>query len=874
MPDNNVRIKLSADTTQAQKDIKLIDQQIKDLGKGAGGKKGSKSEDSASSKGTSVGDLATLVDINKQILKVLNNMYRLDNNPNANRNIKYLANKIDSLKGTPGTSQGKSSSGSTPTSSTNNNTSPTSGGGSSGGGSSGGGLDGFKKLAGKLVTLTSVLATVKGMSNWIGAGAEKSASLESKAYMTYNSTRMFGNKFNSARDYAYGIGNAYGYGSEATMNFQNDYMGAAGFTSKDALTSDTSSLMRVSKAYGIDLSGVGSVAGKQVQTGTFMSGEQSKFANLLATSINEAGMTGRESEQLSVLESINDTLAQTLVTVTEDGQNSATALYNLLATTEDSLKGARGANAISSINSAITGGGNKMDVLLGWGTSYTGAAGRWELEKRKAEGISNPDNLSDIFSNYERITGMSIGSAYGKLDLQGLLGIDPELVEILVQNAESIKSRNYSESFLSALKSYKGDTDVSGLISNWSGSKVSTQERYTNATENAQAAMGDLKNSLLSPLKNFYLGLSPGAQAGVSLGGVAAGGLAAGAIGKWSANKGVDLFGKLFKGGDGTPTSVSDRVVGASDDIADGLDDIARAAGRSADDVAKAASKFGKAGKIAGVIGIGIEALTTTIDTKNALDRGDERAASSEIGEGVGAIGGGLAGAKAGAAIGTLINPGLGTAIGGIIGGIAGGLAGGWAGSSAGGGIYDLVSDKEDLSEGQKTQLRAHYDMVSKLYKSKGNNAAQAYTLQMVVPFLNSIGVSTSITDKYKSDVGKPDFLKDYEDGKFKLGIDYVPRDRFIAELHQGEAVLTEGEAKKWRQRNSLDNINKSINIPQSSGTAYNGTSLLEIRLSGAVDGITQENQHILVQAIIQQLGLSKNSVLGNLGNSFVRVPN
>lgn len=37
-------------------------------------------------------------------------------------------------------------------------------------------------------------------------------------------------------------------------------------------------------------------------------------------------------------------------------------------------------------------------------------------------------------------------------------------------------------------------------------------------------------------------------------------------------------------------------------------------------------------------------------------------------------------------------------------------------------------------------------------------------------------------------------------DGTFKTGLDFVPRDNFIARLHQGEAVLTAEEARAWRK--------------------------------------------------------------------------
>ena len=110
-------------------------------------------------------------------------------------------------------------------------------------------------------------------------------------------------------------------------------------------------------------------------------------------------------------------------------------------------------------------------------------------------------------------------------------------------------------------------------------------------------------------------------------------------------------------------------------------------------------------------------------------------------------------------------------------------------------GIDESIRVK-DLSEDQENQLRQLYTKTYELYQANGNNSAQDYTLGTVVPYLKSIGISSSYTDKYKSDVGYPDFLKDYEDGvfnsssggtssggrsytgggrSFAIGLDYVP---------------------------------------------------------------------------------------------------
>ena len=661
------------------------------------------------------------------------------------------------------------------------------------------------------------------------------------------------------------------------------------------MTSDTTNLMGVSKAYGIDLSETGSVAGRFVQSGTLKSGEQLKFANLLATSIKDAGMTGRESEQLDVLGEINDNLSKTLVTVEENGQSNATALYSLLANSNDALKGSRGANAVTSINDSITGGGSKMDILLGWGSKYTGAEGRWELEERKAQGISNPDNLSDVFQNFERFTGQKIDSAQGKLALQELFGIDPELVNILVKNAEAIKTGTYSEDFKKDLEGYSGATDINGLLDNYNESKVSTQEQYANAKDNAQAATGNLWNSITSPFKNWFTGLSTGDQAVLSMGGKAAGYYAGAKGAKWAVNKFGDIFKKGSKSAADTADDVVDGVTNSADDVAKAatnsaddvskggssffdkifkkgsksaansaddavkgatnsvddatkavagsMDDVAKAATNSADDVVKAAGKIGKFGKVVGVIGTALEAVSTVIDTKEALDKGDTKEAAGEVGEGVGSIAGGLGGAKAGAALGTLIAPGLGTAIGGALGGILGALGGDWLGETLAEEFHDAYTGKTKIPAASSSEAR------DKLYASHGDPAAQRRVRER---------------EKAKeSNKSKPRHRK--------IGADYIPYDNYPSMLHRGEAVLTEKEAKLWREITSLNSISSSIDSPQNSGSGSNNIGLLEIRLSGGIDGMTSTNQNFIVQAIMQQLGYSNNSVLGNLGSSFRR---
>ena len=88
-------------------------------------------------------------------------------------------------------------------------------------------------------------------------------------------------------------------------------------------------------------------------------------------------------------------------------------------------------------------------------------------------------------------------------------------------------------------------------------------------------------------------------------------------------------------------------------------------------------------------------------------------------------------------------------------------------GEKGGESIYDAATDKQEFSQEEQVTLKAMYNEVSKLYKEQGNDAAQDYTLNTVNPYLESLGVSKSIRENYETDVGKPDFMEDIENGVF-----------------------------------------------------------------------------------------------------------
>lgn len=962
MSDLTTRVKLNVDVSDAQKNMRLIDQQFRELGKdsNANGTTDSIQELINSQKHffesfnsfvtTMTSSTTKLASQMEATSKAVEKALKRDANKTYQEKLKELEAQKKMLEtqlnsqrnggGTPpppasggstaGAAGGAPGTGGSPSSPLNNPSNPNSV------------LGRLRSITSNLGKMTVALAAIRAATGYIGKGAERDRSIKQQGYDTFARTGYYGTDYSGSRTRAFETGSQYGYSASETMTFQGGLMARAGYTGMSDLTQDTRSLMQVSKAYGMDANQVGSVAGRFVQTGTVQSGEQSKFANLLATSIVEAGMTGRESEQLEVLQSINDNLGRNMVDVTSSGMTNALGLYNMLANQNSSLKGERGASVVSTINDSITNGGSEMDYLLGWGTKYRGVSGRWQLEEAKARGISDPENLKEIVKNFESLYGRSIDSDYGKLMFQNVFGLKPEQINELLADPEALRNGTYGEAISTALDEGVGAEDVDKKIQDYLNSDVAKEEQFELNKDNAQDAAGSLWNKFIDPAKNWFNNLSTGWQAALGLGGaVGTAGLGGFGVSKLiggGINKFASAFGKGAGAGAETATgatgtagaageaagnaagaatgagsgaagaagnSVDDAINGVNhaldgvddalksaanglddaaanslddalkglDDAMGGLDDALIGAAGSADDVARGASKFlsgaGKLAKGVAIAGAVMEGVSTAVDVNESIQKGDNRNAASEAGGGVGTIAGGAAGGAGGAALGGTIGgiigaffggvgavPGaaIGSFIGGLGGGVGGSMLGNAAGEAVGEGIYDLATggDSYEFTPEQISQIQKYYWECNRLYNQKSgpfgmfshdNNAAQEYTKKTIVPYLNSIGVSSSITKKYDTDVGYPDFMKDCENGVFPgvvsangnvgrgggfsggsrggfggggrpeeligtsapngshaTGKDYVPYDGYIAETHKGEAILTADEAKQWRE--------------------------------------------------------------------------
>ena len=820
MGDTNVKIKLSADGAQVRRELKLIDREIQQLG---GSQSTSSQHGQSSHQPNSETQSSTqLPAIQRDSREVAKQESRDKTNERLSRELTIIRKELQKLNGNNGNNGGGGGSYTPPPSSGG-----TGGGGGNiptpqGGAGTGGNNTGGNKLGdvlGKLATAAVALKAASAAFSYIRQGAAESRAGESLAYQTYGSTLMYTDYYKAKKD-SYEIGLPYGYDYQTVMAAGDANMAKAGFTTVDNYTNDMNAILRTSKGWGIDTNTLGSASGYMTSIGAVESGSQDKFTKMLSQSIVDAKMTGREDEQLQVLEEIAESLAQVNTTVSENAIGNQLNMYNALVAQNENLKGTRGSALVGDMAGIARSGDTSLDILAGFGTKYTGKEGYIELRRLAEE---NPTQYWKQWVSGARDMGMDDNDIYYKLLKSSDLSVS-EIDDII--------------NSLSNVEEYTGDTTagenaLDERIQNYNGSDVSTNEKFEINKQYAKEATGDtLWNTIANPFKQLFSGLPTWAQGALGVAGSVAptilGGIginkawgwakgkftgagagasgAAGAAGATDdilrgAGSATDNVIDLVEGADGVwrmPSVMDDglraagnsmdNVLGAvgdgstalatMDDVGrglGGLDDAARVAG-SFDDVAHAASGLSKAGKALGIAGMVIEGGVSAYDAYKAHERDDDREMSQEIGGGVGGIAGGAggawAGAAAGAAIGSVV-PGIGTAIGGLIGGIIGGIGGGMAGNAlgeaAGEGIYDVASggDKYNFSNAEKEQIKKYYDEVSRLYEEEGNNAAQDYTKKYVAPYLNSLGVSTSITDEYNWDVGRPDFMKDIEDERF-----------------------------------------------------------------------------------------------------------
>lgn len=691
MPD--VKVKLSADGSQLRREIKLIDQELKQVGRTGTSSAGSQPQELG--KATKPGDKAGAATATKDYdaedrTRVLSHL---------DEELKQLRKELQKINSNNSTAPAAPRGGSSglPSTGSGTGTSPA----TTGTGSPATGTGKWGEMLGKLASAAVAIQAASRVKSYITQGAQSSLSGESQAYQTYGSTLAYNDYYNAKKD-AYNMGFSYGYDYNTVLSAADTNISAAGFTTTENHQADMTALLATSKAWGIDANQLSSTSGSLSAMGVTESGNQKAFADLLAESIVQAGMQGRESEQLQVLEGIAENLASVNATVSEDSVRSSLSMYNALVNQNENLKGSRGAGYIEDLQSLASSGNSTLDVLAGFGTQYTGLAGKQELRRLAEE---DPEQF------YRQVAqGMQ---AYNVSDSQ--------MAEILYQALGSQHEADEAMELIKGIGSgrYNDLTDTTAgqratqeRLDNYNAADISTLEQYPLKTQDVQETLGEGWNNLTVGPKGWFNGLSTGEAVGTTAA-VAAAGYGAKQIGGKLVSEGI---GTAIKGGTeavkaakatGESAGIGTAVKGATAAVKDSSGDILKGVGKTA----------GKLSKAAPVVGTVIEVGTTALDVTEALNEGDTKRASEAAGGGIGSILGGIGGGIAAGAIAGSVVPGIGNVGGAIIGGIGGllgALAGDAVGSAAGGAIHDAVTgDNQDLRQLAEENPEEYYKQVS-----------------------------------------------------------------------------------------------------------------------------------------------------------------
>lgn len=797
---NEVKVSLSLDGSQARKEIKLIDKELDRIGKGGS----SSSSSSSSGSSPSEGDSARAED------KIIHELT-------------LIRKELQKYKSTSGGSQSESSP-------------PAAAGGDSGGADSvigkvaGAGKDGMSKAVGNLLTSAVLLraaASAFGSLKNSAQSAQKGASL---AYQTYGSTLAYSD-FSKARKDSSNLGAPYGMDSTTVMNVGSENMARAGFTTVSNYETDMKSILKTSKALGIDAGSMASASGFMTSIGVVESGNQKRFADMLAESIVDAQMTGREKEQLQVLEQISSNLGSKNTTVTDSQLGSTLGIYNALVNTNSNLKGERGGSLTTTMMDLASSGNGALDTLAGLGTKYTGVAGKLELS-RLAE-----SNSKQYWSQvYEGVQKWGLSDDYFKMLLYNNVGSVSKAEEIM-SSLSDVSMNTYNVDDTS-----NGEKLVESSLDLYSNDKVSTAERNIVERQERSDDRGDVINWATNPLKALYNSLPDWGQQGMDAAGFGAKtGLEALGIGTILSKTGVykKLAGLFGKGGSaagsaGVANSVDDIVAG----VANSADDVVSGVANSADDILAGVSNSAD-DVVAGVV---------------------SNSADDVVG---GAVSGG-AGSLAGKALGPLMQLGIGmyqfskakndydrvTAVGqtgfgiaggilGSIGGPLGSIAGGFLGSELGSKSGEVYNDVTNLLNSKKFK-KIKKELESKATFGKPSDYGLDKSLDSYVEYNKDTDgkvYGSLSTFKLKELYGKdyennPDFLK-FRDASMKTTS--VPVASSSSSITDYSSFLS---ALNSNMSNGKFNLSFLKGTNQGQAEQWLGQAFPQLKQSGAFTGV------------------------------------
>lgn len=517
------------------------------------------------------------------------------------------------------------------------------------GGGGGGGQESPKPTDG--LTLGKALGAILGSKALLGyakEGRDIAQKTNISSMDTYNRIGIYGNDFNRGRKESYNLGKNLGYTANETMGLQGSILDEIGFRGKQSLDKDTESLQRFSRAYGTDelepLSGFGQLT----KAGAYKAGDSSSYLNLIAQTIKNNGMEGRESEQIRAIKELQSILTDGRLEVSSEDFKELLSFQEQLTKANPNLKGDKGVDLLRRAETLTNPNDEMMLRIFGYGPDRMGAKGLETTQRLMEQGLGSFETREALRKGINRLGGGQ--NQHVRQFLHDKMGVNWE-------NLDAFVSALYSDNKDDVLRlsGDGGKKDIDEKVRNAETSKENELRVSENAKEQAKGDFGNFQNEARAPFAKLYSELPSPIRAGLSM---------------------TSAFAFPYLG-----TSLA----------AKGLSSSFPFLGKSlTEEGTKAAlPKLGlsKLGKVAPYLYGAYEGVSAVGD----FAKGDTRSGLGHIGKGVGFLAGAKAGALLGAKVGTVTSPGIGTVVGTIGGALIGGV-GGYLGGEAFKGGYDLLS--------------------------------------------------------------------------------------------------------------------------------------------------------------------------------------
>lgn len=554
----------------------------------------------------------------------------------------------------------------------------------------------------KVASLTGKVIAAMNIKNYLSGGMGLAQSNNLNSMGTYNRLGIYGSDFKKGTSDAYAIGKDLGYNANDTMSLQNQLLNTAGFKNKSSLDKDTKNIQEFSKAYGLDTSEVIPMYSELVKRGGLEQGEASKVTDLVSSSVERQGMQGRESEQVRAINKVLDVMTNGKINVSSDDLKASAAQLEALGRFNPALKGEKGAELLSKAQGLFNTKDPKMLRFFGYGTGeYQGITGLHKLKMQMENGTLDEKNIKTFREHLNEVLpgglkenneeGIAIASNI--LEQYGFSTTQADTFTKLLASGDLEKAtKEYNNNFGSGKKDQ--------LLDNVKESQTNKRSVYETSKEEASNYAGNAAISATSVPTSMYSAAPIGLRTIGDIGGNLLGGFVHGAVlGRFL--KGVGNFAKSTK----DINTINETISAAGQGTAALGESGAAALGEVGATASKGSflsSLLGKTSKIAPKIAKGAVALPAIIggvQATRSFIKGDKEKGSEQLGRGLGTTGGMIAGAKLGGVIGSMIPiPAIGTAAG-VIGGAAIGGLGGFLGGKLGRGSYKFFSRKKDTSE-------------------------------------------------------------------------------------------------------------------------------------------------------------------------------